>query len=393
MGMGTFADEGMHASSGSGGMHAPPTQDPDTQPDAGAPSTGASDAGTAVGSDAGTTKPQLVITADFLNKTLSFVDLNRLQDGATRADALIGTLDLAMYTPGPLALAVTPDGKTALVSISGGFLGAFTTVPPGAGTLLFVDVETRTVKGELYVGDSPMGIVITPDGKRAFVGLYAESYFAIVDIEKQTFVPVQTGASYNEELAIDDTATVGILSYGPAGDVKTFSVGDPASTLGQTIGLTGDAAGVAFFPGTKLAYVMEAPTALTGNVGGHDVVDVSNPQAPVALDDDRQAGYPSTYPVTAVAARNSIVYNATVDGVSNVVEVQLDGQSAHEVQRVKVAPTDTLAYGIASTHDGRVLIAVPGEHYVGVVDLAAGTAFTVPWGVSMSGPTEIIAVP
>jgi hypothetical protein len=175
--------------------------------------------------------------------------------------------------------------------------------------------------------------------------------------------------------------------------VKTFSVDDPASTLGQTIGLTGDAAGVAFFPGTKLAYVMEAPTALTGNVGGHNVVDVSNPMAPVAMDDDRQASYPSTYPVTAVAARNSIVYNATIDGVSNVVEVQLDGQSAHEVQRVKVAPTDTLAYGIATTSDGRVLIAVPGEHYVGVVDLASGTAFTVPWEVSMSGPTEIIAVP
>jgi hypothetical protein len=97
--------------------------------------------------------------------------------------------------------------------------------------------------------------------------------------------------------------------------------------------------------------------------------------------------------VTAVAARNSIVYNATIDGISNVVEVQLDGQSAHEVQRVKVAPTETLAYGIASTPDGRVLIAVPGEHYVGVVDLATGTAFTAPWEVSMSGPTEIIAVP
>jgi hypothetical protein len=384
----------MHPTEGSGGTHAPPPQDPDTQPDAGHPITGAPNGDAAVGSDgSGTTKPHLVITADFLNQTLSFIDLDKLQDGAKRSDALIGTLDLSMYAPGPLALGVTPDGKTALVSVSGGFLGAFTTVPPGAGTLLFVDVETRSVKGELYVGDSPMGIVITQDGKRAFVGLYAESYFALVDIEKQTFVPVQTGASYNEELAIDDTGTVGILSYGPAGDVKTFSVDDPANTLGQTIGLTGDAAGVAFFPGTKLAYVMEAPTALTGNVGGHDVVDVSNPMAPVAMDEDRQGSYPSTYPVTAVAARNSIVYNATVDGVANVVEVQLDGQSAHEVQRVKVAPTDTLAYGIASTSDGRVLIAVPGEHYVGVVDLRAGTAFTVPWEVSMSGPTEIIAVP
>jgi hypothetical protein len=122
-------------------------------------------------------RPRMAITADFLNKTLSFIDLDALREGGTRADALIGELDLSMYAPGPMSLNVTPDGKTALVSISGGFLGAFITVPAGPGTLLFVDVETRKVTGELDVGDSPMGIVFSPDSKRAFVGLYSENYF------------------------------------------------------------------------------------------------------------------------------------------------------------------------------------------------------------------------
>src|SRR5688572_29955185 len=85
---------------------------------------GGSDAG---GFDGGAPQsPRLAVVADFLNQTLSIVDLAKLKEGAQREDALIGKVDLAKYTPGPLDLAITPDGKTALVAISGGWLGAFT---------------------------------------------------------------------------------------------------------------------------------------------------------------------------------------------------------------------------------------------------------------------------
>jgi DNA-binding beta-propeller fold protein YncE len=328
-----------------------------------------------------------------LNRTLSIVDGGLLRAGGTRADALVGTVDLAMYSPGPMSLAITPDGKTALVSISSGFLGAFITVPPGAGTLLFVDIATRKVTGELAVGDSPMGIVVSKDGKRAFVGLYSENYFAVVDLEARTFEPVSTGAGFNEELALDDTGTVGILTYGPSGNARTFSVADPEGSLGLTRGLTGDAAGVAFFPGTKFAFLMQAPTFLTGNVGGHDVIDVTDPSTPVATGGPRTGSHPTTYPVAAVPARGSIAFTSTANDKVSVVEMKLEGKVATEVKRVEVGTAASLAYGLAATRDGRVLIAVPGEHYVGVVDLAAGSAFTVPWEVTMSGPTEIKVVP
>lgn len=343
--------------------------------------------------DAGTADPQLAVTADFLNRTLSVVDIDALREGGTRADALIGTVDLSMYSPGPMSLAITPDGKTALVSISAGFLGAFITVPPGEGTLLFVDIASRTVTSELFVGNSPMGIVVAPDGKHAFVGLYAEGYFAYVDLENKSYQPIATGSSYNEELAIDDTGTVGILTYGPAGNVKTFSVATPMSGLGQTLGLTGDAGGVAFFPGTKRAYLIQAPTILTGNVGGHNVIDVTNPSSPTALDNVRMGSFPTTYPVTAVAARGTVAYPSTADNVLSLVEMRLEGDAAVEAQRVTVGPVESLAYGLSATRDGHVLLAIPGEHEVGVVDLEAGTAFTVPWEVTMSGPTEIKVVP
>jgi hypothetical protein len=316
-----------------------------------------------------------------------------LTQGAKRSDALIGTVDLAKYSPGPLSLAITPDGKTALVSVSAGFLGAFISVPAGRGTLLFVDLETRTVTGELNVGNSPMGIAITPDGKRAFVGLFSESYFAEVDIAQRTFKRIPTGGSFNEEFAIDDTGTVGIMTYGPSGNAKTFNVDNPSVGMGQTNGLSGDAAGVAFFPGTKIAYLMQAPTTLTGNRGGHNLVDATNPRAPVALDNVRIAAHPTTYPVTAVHARRTIAFPATKNKVLSVVEMTLEGRVAKEAKSVTVGPTESLAYGITEVPDGKVLVAVSGEHYIGVVDLETGKAFTVPWEVTKSGPTEIKMIP
>ena len=74
--------------------------------------------------------------------------------------------------------------------------------------------------------------------------------------------------------------------------------------------------------------------------------------------------------------------------------MKLEGDAAHGGRSASRSGTAaSLAYGLSATRDGRVLIAVPGEHYVGVVDLEAGTAFTVPWEVTMSGPTEIKVVP
>lgn len=338
-------------------------------------------------------EPLLAVTADFLKGTLSFLDVRKLKPGATRSDVVVDTVDLSGYAPAPLALNVTPDGQTVVVSVSAGFLGAFIDVPPGSGMLVFVDVATREVTGTLDVGDSPMGIVFSADSRWAYVGLYGEGYLAVVDMEDRTYTPVRTGANYNEELAIDDSGDVGILTFGPTGNAKTFAVGGTPTALGETRGLSGDAAGVAFFPGTRTAYLMQAPTVLTGYLGGHDLVDVSDPQSPRTSDGVRMTGAPMTYPVTPVHARQSVAFPASVDGTVSIVEMRLQGAEAIEVNRVEAGPAESLAYGITETPDGRVLVAVPGEHYIGVVDLETQESFQVPWEQSESGPTEIKVVP
>jgi streptogramin lyase len=142
-----------------------------------------------------------------------------------------------------------------------------------------------------------------------------------------------------------------------------------------------------------MAFVVQAPTTLTGNVGGHNLVDVGDPKSPVASDDMLNPNAPTSYPVTAVPGRGSIAFPATQGGQLSVTEMKLQGNAAVEVQTIPVGAAQTLAYGVTADPDGRVLVAVPTEHYVAVVDLDAATAFMVPWDLTQSGPNDIKVVP
>jgi len=340
-------------------------------------------------------KLRRAVSADFLNQTLSIVDVDKLKEGGKREDALIGTVDLSMYVPGPLAVAVTPDGKTAVVSISSGWLGLVgSDVPAGDGTVVFVDLETRKVLGDLFTGPDPMGIAITKDGKHAFIGQMSDTYMAYIDIEKRTYTRISTGNSWNEELAIDDTGMIGVLTTGTAGNAMSFSVANPMMTKSVTRGLTADAGGVAFFPGTLFAFVVQAPTQLTGNTGGYNVIDVSNPAAPMATDNVRVSGDTRiAYPVTSVPNRKSVVYPSTKDGKLSLIEMGLEAGKAKEVQIVDAGAASTLAYGLSSSPEGLVLAACGADRNVYVVDLNTKKAFTVPWGTTKTGPLDIKYIP
>ena len=335
------------------------------------------------------------MSADFLNQTLAVVDVNKLKEGAKRSDALIGKVDLSKYSPGPLAIAVTPDGKTALVSISGGWWRLLASdVPAGDGTLVFVDLDTLQVTGELNTGKDPMGIMITKDGKHAYVGQMSDTYMAYVDIEKKTFERVSTGNSWNEELALDDTGEIGVLTTGTAGNALSFTAADGGKTKGQTTGLSGDAGGVAFFPGSKFVFVVQAPTQLTGNLGGYNVIDVSMPGSPKVTDSSRVSNDTRiSYPVTSAKGRKSVVYPSTDKGKLNLLEMGLEDGKAKLMQTIVVGDASTLAYGLCAGDDGLVLVANEKEHYVAVVDLNTGKPFNVPWEVDKTGPMDIKMIP
>jgi YVTN family beta-propeller protein len=83
---------------------------------------------------------------------------------------------LAVDARGANRLKFTPDGKTALISSLGG------------PELVFVDVPSRKVVKRLKIGTGAAGIVMQPDGARAFVACSPDDYVAVIDLKTMDVV-------------------------------------------------------------------------------------------------------------------------------------------------------------------------------------------------------------
>jgi YVTN family beta-propeller protein len=86
------------------------------------------------------------------------------------------TVTLALDVKGANRLKFTVDGKMALISNLGG------------PDLVFVDVATRKIVKRLKIGTGAAGIVMQPDGARAFVACSRDDYVAVIDLKTMDVV-------------------------------------------------------------------------------------------------------------------------------------------------------------------------------------------------------------
>ena len=91
--------------------------------------------------------------------TLSVIDIAARKVVAT----------LATKTPGANRLKFTPDGRRVLVS--------------SGPELVVLDAATRDVIKRIPIGHGSGGVLIQPDGKRAFVACSPDNYIAVVDLK------------------------------------------------------------------------------------------------------------------------------------------------------------------------------------------------------------------
>ena len=99
-------------------------------------------------------------TANSWDGTISVVDL--------KAKTVTATIE--SQTQGANRLKFTPDGKHVLVSLLGG------------PDLVVLDAATRAVIKRLPIGHGAAGILMEPDGKRAFVACTPDNYVAVIDL-------------------------------------------------------------------------------------------------------------------------------------------------------------------------------------------------------------------
>jgi len=347
----------------------------------------------------------LVITADWTAGTLSFASLSALIGMEPRSQAEVSTLDLSEYAPGPLALELTHDKKKLIVAASPGFFSVpgagdlllGRSVPTARGKVVVVDVDKQEVEAAIDTGASPMGIAITPDNQRAFVAHFDSGNMAVIDLTTfQIVADVEIGP-YAEEIAFDDTGTVGIVGYSDDGSVRTFAVADPANTLSPQVELDGDSAGVAFFPGTKLAFVVEAPNpiavALGQPVSGYNLIDVSDPSAPKVLVNKREPVIAGAYPVAVARNRGTgtLLVPTAQDGVFGVREYALEGTDVKLVQDVPAGEAEFLgALGFAYDGVNTVVMAMPGQGSLILTNLDTKASHTIDWEQDTAGPADVV---
>ncbi len=352
---------------------------------------------------------KLAIVADWFNGSVSYVDAAKLATATTRAELVTSTISLSAYPPGPVDVAITPDHKTALVSSSTGFfaipaagilIGA-TSIPTGPGKLLMLDIASGEVSATLEAGPGPMAIQITPDGKRAIAANFgsgglstSDGSLVVIDVEQKKITDTIPAGQFPEELAFDETGTVAIYGFGQAGSLRTFGVADPRNTQSEEIKLEGDSAGVAFFPGTKVAFGVQAPgvtTLLAGGSakGGYTIVDVNDPKLPIVLEDVRLDESPTGYPVVAAKNRSSVLVPTTVNGRLVVREYKLVNGKASLANEIDVAAASLLAaLGAAYDGDHTLVLAVPGKKQLVLVDLDTKASRSIDW-LPQTGPADV----
>jgi DNA-binding beta-propeller fold protein YncE len=118
---------------------------------------------------------QTLVFTNAGDKRLGFVDIT-----TPKVPSLLGTLDLTSLGE-PTSVAVTPDGKYAVVAVLR---------DPNPGLLLFVNIATRQIVGRLRLqGIGPDSIAITPDGSKVII--------AIEDQEDEDNLPGKRPGSIN----------------------------------------------------------------------------------------------------------------------------------------------------------------------------------------------------
>ncbi len=342
---------------------------------------------------------RLGVTADWLARTLSVIDLDALAAGATtREEVVARTIDLSAYAPGPLEVEIAPDGVTALVAVSPGFFGGFVgdligaTDVEQAGTLLVVDLETEAVT-EIATAHVPMGIAITSDGSLAYTANFGTdddpgNTLSIVDLATLTVLEELELEGRPEQVSLHADGTLGILNLDGLGAVQLFETSDPAGTLSVPLVVGGDPSDVDFVPGTQYAVV--ANSIDPANIYVVDVSDPSMPGEGVV----GPAALGATYAVTPIPGQPDVLFTVTdfATGILQRWTIEADGTPTLVWETAAPTP-GSFALGVAvDDAAGLAIMALGGANVLSVQDLEGGEPTLLPWQDEV-GPMYVAIAP
>lgn len=344
-------------------------------------------------------RPPIFVTADWLNRSVTVFSQEKLLDGSgSLDDAIVGRIDLAPWAPGPIQVEVTPDGETAIVAVGPGFFQSGGTnaliggpdVPNGSAILL-IDLDAFEVTTAIEPRHAPLGIAISPDGRRAYTANYGQSgargdSVSVIDLETGRLIEEFSVGGRPEQIAIDPDGRFAIVNLVGASGVRLFDLSDPVGTLSDVVETGGDPSDAAF--------LADATRAVVANSGGidHTLLDTSNPSAAFAIQSVRaESGVP--YGVTYMPGRDQILAPTGVP--ATLVVLSRSGDTLVPGKPVALLGAPFPMTAVSSDDERHALIphmSTQTEAQLSIVDLDGSKVRGVSW-LPASGPAYIAAWP
>ncbi len=335
----------------------------------------------------------MLVTADWLNRSLTLLDYARVTSPACSVEqAISGTIDLQAYPPGPLELALSADGKRALVSVGQGSfallgLSGGEPVAPG-GTLVFVDLEGKKALFEIATPALAEGVALTPDGKYGFSANYGTDAkpgdtVSKIDLASgKAVAQVKVGASPKQVAVSADGAIVMVSIAGDNG-VRLFRADDSSASLGALVKTGSDPSGVVLIGAPAKSALVANATSLS-----YTVLDVNGTSAAVRATQNLKR---VPYGVALIPGSAKVIVSAFL----GTAELDVIDTAPSPPLAAAPIPLDSAAFPISVATDSAgkfAFVAHARDHALSVVDLASGEVRTLHW-LAHAGPTYVALGP
>jgi DNA-binding beta-propeller fold protein YncE len=289
-------------------------------------------------------------------------------DGATGAEVGLPI----QVGEGPVSLAITPNGRRAVV------------VTEGGRSAQVIDTATRTVLSSFPLPASGVGVAISPDGKSAYVT--SES--------KQVLVIEPEAATAGGTIELGREAEA--VAFSPDGRLAFFGLGSKEivsvdtrteEVVGSSIMVSGRPRLIAFTPNGNTAYVIGR------NLGGIAVTNMALDQVVktiwtteeptgIAVSPDGKtlyAGFPksASEAVSVIDTLSNAIVGSPIEvpGGAGEIAIAPDGKTAYAASAERVTPINLV------TEEAEGATPMTGDGVVGLAitpDQSPIAAFTAP---------------
>nr|WP_238994772.1 YncE family protein [Mycolicibacterium chubuense] len=300
------------------------------------------------------------------------------QTSATASQVATATSSTAASTTGPTVVATIGVGAAPVgVAVSPDGKRLYVTNDVSSGTVSVIDPASGTLVGNpISVGAYPTGLAVSPDGKRVYVANANGGTVSVLDTLSGTTVgaPIPVTDPYGVAVSPDGTRVY--VTNGGSGTVTVLNAAS-LTAVGAPITVGSRADNLALSPDGKRLYVVSGTSS--GTVSVIDTASGMLVGAPIAV-----GSVPTHVAVSPDGTRAYVVntYDGTVTEIDTVSGTTVG------------APIAVGGYplGLSVSPDGtQVYVANYGSNVLSVIDTVSGTT-TAPIQVG-SGPENVVFSP